>query len=168
MGTLVAGAPLLAAGPPGWLAYAALAVGSVVIGGALIMSSSKNKEKEKTRTQVETDTQTCRNCTWTVRTHAQGTDIGGTSSSTIGAPPVALSTPIPALTGAANAHSTYALLTNKQATIRTEAFARALKWLSERPMNGGFLGKQSFEVLGVRGGIRFDIDSFGPSNNFVN
>jgi hypothetical protein len=75
--------------------------------------------------------------------------------------------PIAALAGAANAHTTYELLTPTQAANRKEAFARALKWLSERPANGGFRGQKSFEATGMRGGIRFDIDSFGPSNNFV-
>lgn len=166
MATLVTGAPLLAFGPPGWLAYAALAVGTVVVvGGALYMERNRTKSKEKTIPRVDTDVMPCR--MWSVHAHAQGTDMGGTTKSTLGAPTVVLPSPISILVGAANAHSTYAMLTHSQATIRAGAFAKALAWLSTLPQNGGFLGKKSFEVLGMSGGIRFDIDSFGPSNNFI-
>jgi hypothetical protein len=167
MGTFAAGLPLLAGGPPGWLAYAALGLGTLVVGGAIYMSSSKSETTTSSRTTARTEADCVRCRTWSVRTHAQGIDMGGTTGSTLGAPPVVLSQPISALTGAANANTTYALLTPSQARIRADAFTRALKWLSERPANGGYLGQKSFEVNGVRGGIRFDIDSFGPSNNFI-
>lgn len=168
MGTLVAGAPLLAGGPPGWLAYGLLAVGTVVVGGAVYMSQPRTSERSRVSDRTTARPADCVPCRqWTVRTHAQGTDMGGTSGSTLGAPPITLTVPIPALTGAANAQSTYAMLDNTQRRVRTEAFAKALRWLSERPANGGFRGQKSFEVSGVRGGLRFDIDSFGPSNNFV-
>ncbi|MCP3137834.1 hypothetical protein [Pyxidicoccus xibeiensis] len=132
------------------------------------MSNSKPAERSRTNDRTTARPADCIPCRqWTVRTHAQGTDVGGTSASTIGSPPITLSVPIPALTGAANAHSTYALLTNTQQRVRAEAFAKALRWLSGCPSSGGFRGQKSFEVTGVRGGIRFDIDSYGPSNNFV-
>lgn len=35
MGTLVAGAPLLAGGPPGWVIYGALAVGTLIVGAVV-------------------------------------------------------------------------------------------------------------------------------------
>lgn len=168
MGTLVAGAPLLAGGPPGWLAYAALAVGTVVVGGAIYMSRSRSESQSRSTDRTTARTADCVPCRlWSVVTHAQGKDMGGTSGSTVGALPLLFSVPIPAMTGAAHAHSTYALLNDTQRKVRAGAFARALKWLGERPANGGFLGKKSFEVDGVKGGIRFDIDSYGPSNNFV-
>lgn len=168
MGTLVAGAPLLAGGPPGWVAYGLLAVGTVVVGGAIYMSQSRTADRSRANDRTTTRTADCIPCRqWRVVAHAQGTDCGGTTGSTIGALPVILTVPVPALTGAACAQSTYALLDRNQKKIRAEAFARALRWLSERPANGGYLGQKSFEVSGVRGGIRFDIDSYGPSNNFV-
>ena len=132
------------------------------------MSQPRSESGSQSTNRSTTRTADCIPCRqWTVRTHAQGRDMGGTSGSTLGAPPITLSVPIPALTGAANAQTTYAMLDNTQRGIREAAFAKALKWLRERPANGGFLGQKSFEVSGVRGGIRFDIDSFGPSNNFV-
>lgn len=167
MGTLVAGAPLLAAGPPGWAAYAALAAGTVVVGGVIYMSSSTTNKEAKTDTSTKSDTQTCRNRDWSVHSHAQGTDIGGTTKSTIGAPTVVSCNPIPVSMGTANANATYAMLNKTQAKNRAEAYAKALKWLSNLPANGGFLGQKSFENHKVSGGIRFDIDSYGPSNNFI-
>jgi hypothetical protein len=87
MGTLVAGAPLLAGGPPGWLAYGLLAVGTVVVGGAIYMSQSRSESRSQSTDRSTTRTADCIPCRqWTVRTHAQGTDMGGTSGSTLGAP----------------------------------------------------------------------------------
>jgi hypothetical protein len=39
MGTLVAGAPLLAGGPPGWALYGALALGTVIVGAVVYRAS---------------------------------------------------------------------------------------------------------------------------------
>ena len=174
MGTLVIGAPLLAGGPPGWVAYAGLAVGTVAVSAiaaselSYYMSQPRASERSRASGRSTTRTGDCIPCRqWRVVAHAQGTDCGGTTRSTIGAAPVILTVPVPAAAGAACAQATYAMLNRTQQRIRTEAFARALRWLSERPANGGYLGQKSFEVAGVRGGIRFDIDSYGPSNNFV-
>lgn len=165
MGTMVAGSPLLGFGPPGWVAYAVLGVGTAVGLGIIYMSRPKSKAKTKPAERAEPITKPCR--MWTVRTHAQGTDMGGTTGSTLGAPPIVLNIPISAALGAANAAATYALLTRRQAEVRTDVYAQALKWLAQRPFNGGFLGQKSFPVLGMAGGIRFDIDSYGCSPNFI-
>ncbi|MCU0912144.1 MAG: hypothetical protein MUE98_12605 [Rhodobacteraceae bacterium] len=42
--TLAAGAPLLAGGPPGWLAYAGLAV--LTIGGAYVVSQMSGADED--------------------------------------------------------------------------------------------------------------------------
>jgi hypothetical protein len=50
--TLALGTPLLAAGPPGWAAYAALAVGTLIVGGIIAYEISR------TRTETETPANT--------------------------------------------------------------------------------------------------------------
>ncbi len=61
-GTLVAGAPLLAGGPPGWVAYGLLAVATV--GGAYLISenmSTADEEADRTLAPTTTDT-ACPTC----------------------------------------------------------------------------------------------------------
>ena len=164
MGTMVAAAPLLAGGPPGWILYAGVAV--ITVGGiGIIYMSSRSKTKEKAIPKATTDTIPCR--TWSIKSNAQGTDIGGTTGSTIGALPVISPAPISILVGAANAQTTFAMLGNRQATVRAEAFAAALNWLSGLPANGSLFGEKSFVVSGMQGGIRFDLGSYGPTNNYI-
>ena len=45
--TLALGAPLLAAGPPGWAAYAALAVGTLIVGGIIAHEMSRTRTKPR-------------------------------------------------------------------------------------------------------------------------
>ena len=158
-------APALEAGPPGWVAWAGLGIITGVGVGIMYMASSKTETK--TNTKVKTDTQTCEP-PWAEHVHAQGIDIGGTTKSTIGAPTVeSCIAPIPVLEGIASAHATNAMLTEYQAKNRKEQLPKLLKWLSNLPANGGFLGKHSFPNNKIPGGIRFDLDSFGRSNNFI-
>lgn len=62
MATLVAGAPLLAGGPPGWLAYGVLAV--VTIGGAYVVSQSTSGAESAANDHLsdEPTTDVCATC----------------------------------------------------------------------------------------------------------
>jgi Bacterial toxin 33 len=62
MTTLVAGAPLLAGGPPGWVAYGLLAI--VTIGGAYMISQSMSNAEEEADKKLESGTaaQACSTC----------------------------------------------------------------------------------------------------------
>ena len=54
MTTLVAGAPLLAGGPPGWVAYGVLAA-VTIIGGAYIVSQQMSKADEDADNALQND-----------------------------------------------------------------------------------------------------------------
>lgn len=97
---------------------------------------------------------------YALQVHAQGTDCGGTTSSTIGAPALEKTVPITVAEGLQLSASTQALLTASQLKVRKNAIAKAEKWMRERPPHG-YLGQKSFPVLGVRGGIRYDVDCRG-------
>ena len=156
-------APALEAGPPGWVAWAGLGI----ITGVGIMYMSSSKTETKTNTKVKTDTQTCKP-PWAEHVHAQGTDIGGTTESTLGAPTkTSCSAPMLVSDGIASANETNAMLTKNQANNRKEQLPKLIKWVSKLPNNGGFLGQKPFENIKIPGGIRFDLDSYGPSNNFI-
>lgn len=59
--SLVAGAPLLAGGPPGWIAYAVLGVATV--GGAYLLSEQINSaDEEADQSLANTDTDDCPTC----------------------------------------------------------------------------------------------------------
>lgn len=176
MGTMVAGAPLLAGGPPGWLAYAALGVVTLV-GGAIIVNSMDDDDDwaettptTGTQTQTDTDRRTC-NTPYTVRIHAQGAVIGGTSGATaIGLPPVVNpSAPIPVSQGLALATGVLGTLPRRARNTLSPAKVRMDRWMTRLPASGGFLGMKSHYPMGRAGpgGDRFDCDSFGCSPNFI-
>lgn len=158
-------APLLALGPPGWLAYGVIVVGGGVLAYLVYDEITEDDAPAVPRTEADTDTQT-RKCDrpWSVRVHAQGIECGGTTGSTIGAPPlVNLQRPITKIEGIALSNATFALLTRRQRKLRLLAKARL-----ERHINrSSFLGKISFTVKGATGGERYDVDSFGCTPNFV-
>lgn len=166
MGALAA-APALAAGPPGW-AFFALAV--VVTAGAGVLAVSQVQSSSGSRSGTRTQTrdvvvEDCPKRPWSVRVHAQGTDIGGTSGATIGAPPIVQMSPIAVAAGVALAGATFALLTSRQQRNLAGAFEKCVAFIEARPP-AGFLGQRSFYGLS-RDNNRFDVDSYGPSPNFV-
>ncbi|SFJ61272.1 hypothetical protein [Jannaschia pohangensis] len=168
MGTMVAGAPLLAGGPPGWVAYAGLGV-ITLVGGIYVMSQSRSQTRTVPATGTQTDTSERRcNRPWSVRVHAQGSIIGGRGGATLGAPPiVSPSAPVTSIAGIALAEATYAMLSRSQKSALADAKVRLQTWVGNRPP-GGFLGQQSFrDRPGSRGSNRFDVDSYGCTPNFI-
>ncbi len=162
----VAATPALAFGPPGWAFFAVVAIGTLVVGGAVIsQSSSTTQSKSKTKTKVKD--KTCEECLrpWSIRVHAQGTQIGGSSGSTIGVPAIINTRPITIIEGITLSASTYALLTKSQKKNLSTSFQKCNTFiLSRSPW--GFLGKKSFYGTS-RDNNRFDIDSFGITPNFI-
>lgn len=136
-------APLLAFGPPGWAAYAVVVVGSIVVGGIIVHEMAKDDAHTTSRTTTKTDTarRTC-NIPYTVRVHAQGSDIktgsnGGTSRATIGGiPAVHPSVPITVAEALVVSNATWLLLERKQAAIRIGAKTKLEKWVSNLPPHG--------------------------------
>lgn len=169
MGTLAAGAPLLAGGPPGWVAYGLLAVGT--LGAAYLIHESTRSEpvaQPTTGTRTGTATKTC-DRPWSVRIHAQGDVIGGRGGATLGAPAIVKpAAPVTVAEGLALSSATFALLSRGQAKTLANAQTQANSWIRSRPP-AGFLGQKSFYAAtgGQRGNDRFDVDSYGCSPNFI-
>ncbi len=159
-GQMVAAAPLLAGGPPGWAAYAGLGLLTV---GALILASNSVDVASPTNTATREGAQSCRS--WSVRAHAQGDIIGGRGGATIGVPALVKSMPITAAEGVGLCSATYALLQKRQKKMLAEPYAKAIKWINERPPRGA-LGRNSF-YFNNDSNNRFDVDSFGCTPNFI-
>jgi hypothetical protein len=157
----LAAAPALAFGPPGWAVFA-VAVAATAAVAYLAASQTRSRERTRTETRTRDVAPPCPR-PWSVRVHAQGTDIGGTSGSTIGAPPIVQTSPVLVAQGVALAAATYALLGARQQRNLANAYAKCVKFIQTC---GGFLGQKSFYGLS-RDNNRFDVDSFGPSPNFV-
>lgn len=121
--TLVLGAPLLGAGPPGWVVYAVLGVGSVVVGYAVYKSSTSKRERERaisTDTTTTDDNQTQHRG----RIQVQG---GGLEKSFPWARPMPM-TKAEALAGMAALKAT---LSKRELEVRTEAFVSAAKFINQ-------------------------------------
>lgn len=169
-------APLLAFGPPGWLAYVVVVGGSAIVAGVVINEMTKDDTWTTSTTTTTTNTarQTCK-IPYTVRVHAQGSDIktgsnAGTRKATIGGVPVIHpSVPITVSMALGVSTVTWLLLEKKQAAIRISAKAKLEKWVAKLPPYG-YLGEQSFEVRPPKkkvAGARYDIDSLGCTPNMI-
>lgn len=164
--------PLLAFGPLGWTAYAIIVAVSVIATGVLVnemaKSNARTSSDSKTKTATDSKKQTC-DRPYSVRVHAQGDIIGGTSKSTLGAPPVIHpSLPITVIEGLALSTATFGRLTRGQKKTMAPAKARLDTWLAKHPPYG-FLGEHSIyaDPKDKSGGNRMDVDSYGCSPNFV-
>jgi hypothetical protein len=173
-------APALAAGPPGWVVWA---VGGTALTIGVIWAGSEVVEmtRERTTTRVEpqaiprtrdcTSTSSSRECgdpqRYTARVHAQGTDCGGTTGSTIGVPALTKTTPVTVAEGLVLSAGTWALLSRTQQGTRITAKARADDYIAKGPSVGGRLGQKSFPAADRRGGKRYDVDAFGTGPSFV-
>lgn len=165
----IAAAPAIAFGPPGWVVFG-LAVAGTAIAGAWVASQSSSRSRTSSSTQTSTSDVCITKCEakrpWSVRAHAQGTDMGGTSGSTLGAPPLLqISGPISVAQGVGLASETFALLSRRSSENLAGAYEKCVAFIgSHAPY--GWLGQRSF--YGAKGGNnRFDVDSFGPSPNFI-
>jgi hypothetical protein len=163
--SVLAASPALTLGPPGWVFFAAVVIGTAVV-GVVAINEMQSQTVPDTRSQAKTKDCTTQDCPrpWSVRVHAQGTDIGGSSGSTIGAPPIVKTiSPVLIAEGVTLATATYVLLTKRQAANLAPAYEKCIKFIRSC---GGFLGQKSFYGLS-RDNNRFDVDSYGPSPNFV-
>jgi len=102
---------------------------------------------------------------YSVQIHAQGTDCGGTTASTIGSSTGEKTVPITVAEGISLSATVQGMLTASQLKVRRNAIAKAEKWIRGRPPHG-YLGQKSFPVPGVRGGIRYDVDCRGDGPSF--
>ncbi len=158
-------APLLGFGPPGWLAYGVIVVGGGVVGYLLYDELTDDDAPAVPQTETTTDTET-RRCDrpWTARVHAQGTDCGGKTSSTIGAPPlVNAQRPITKVEGVGLSNATWARLNRRQQRVRAQAKVRLERYINSGPPTG----QRSFPASDRSGGKRYDIDNYGCTPNFV-
>lgn len=153
-----AAVPLTLAGPPGW---AILAV--VGVGGLLWYGATRERSTPVPATRTDTQTKTC-DRPWTARVHAQGSDCGGTSSSTIGVPPIVKpAAPVTRAEGIGLSNATWALLNKRQQAIRVQSKAQLERYINSNPP----LGQRSFPASDRSGGKRMDIDNYGCSPNFL-
>lgn len=158
-------APALAFGPPGWVVFGLAVVGTAAV-AALSVAGPRSTSTSRTATRTgDIAVQKCPERPWSVRVHAQGTDIGGTSRSTVGAPPIVQMAPISVMQGVALASSTFGLLVSTQQRNLEPAYRKSVAFMRGCPPSG-FLGKKSFYGLS-RDNNRFDVDSFGCSPNFI-
>jgi hypothetical protein len=160
-----AAAPALLLGPPGWVVFAVAVAATAVTAVALTQSWSPSESRTQSRTRDVVLEDCAPPRPWSVRVHAQGTQVGGTSSSTIGAPPLVQQSPIVVDQGVGLAAATFALLAARVQKNLQAAHAKCIQFIGARPP-GGFLGSKSFYGLS-RDNNRFDLDSYGPSPNFV-
>ncbi|GFE52387.1 hypothetical protein So717_41400 [Roseobacter cerasinus] len=58
------------------------------------------------------------------------------------------------------------MLNRRQRNVRTQAKARLESWIAARPP-AGYLGEKTFPASDPSGGKRYDVDSYGPSPNFI-
>ncbi|MBL3576397.1 hypothetical protein JMK10_19470 [Rhodovulum sulfidophilum] len=150
--------PLTFAGPPGWAVLGVVGLGTLLWYGA-----TRERAPAVPRTETDTQTKTC-DRPWTVRVHAQGNDCGGTSSSTIGAPPIVkTSAPVTRAEGIALSNATWALLNKRQQAIRVQSKTKLERYINSNPP----LGQRSFPASDRSGGKRMDIDNYGCSPNFL-
>lgn len=176
----IAASPALAFGPPGWVVFALAVVATVAVagvvgvGGAALVNQAQNQSKAQSEAKPgvivqcpastsEATKEKKQKRPWSIRVHAQGTDIGGTTGSTVGAPPIVQMSPILVAQGVALAAATFALLTARQQNNLQLAYAKCVNFIQTC---GGFLGSKSFYGRS-RDNNRFDLDSYGPSNNLV-
>lgn len=174
-------APALAGGPPGWVVWAiggtVLTVGAIWAGKELFatereVSLAPAMRRAIPRIRTCTDVSPAQECPkkkrYTVRVHAQGTDCGGKTSSTIGVPALTkLEVPVTVAEGLALSAGTWALLGARQQNVRFTAKAKADAYIGAGPTVGGRFGMKSFPADDRTGGKRYDVDVFGDGPSFL-
>jgi hypothetical protein len=163
---LAGGGGAAVAGGGGAVVVGGLTTSQVLVAGGLLAAGTGAVVYSQSRSRSRAEATPCLDCNgeiWRAVAMAQGEDVGGTSGSTVSAGPVMNTQPITKAQGHERFDATRAMLTRRQAATREDALLRARRFLDSH----SWLGKRSFEVRGVRGGIRWDLDSYGPSDNFV-
>lgn len=169
MSGLLTLSPLLGFGPPGWVAWAvggaALTVATVLAGQAVLSKVQSRTDSDTKAVPITGARKDCPKQRFVVRVQAQGSDCGGTSKSTIGAPALVKTVPVLVVEGLALSAQTWLLLNRTQKEIRTLAKGKADAYISRGPANGGYFGKKTFPATDQRGGKRYDVDceGSGPS-----
>ncbi|MFL5358507.1 hypothetical protein [Archangium sp.] len=151
MATLAPTAPLLAFGPPGWLAYGVLAIGATA---ATIYMANEAAEHTFSRSKAEADTRTRTKCPedHRGRFQAQG---GGLEKSIPWMQPL----PPPVAEGLALATALYSSLSRAEQKERATGYAQLTRWVASRPPAGvAAVVKMSFPKPALRGGIRMDVE----------
>ncbi len=153
-----AAAPLVVAGPPGWLV-----LGVIGVGGLIWYSKTRDQTTPVPATRADTQTKTC-DRPWTAHVHAQGKDCGGLSTSTIGAPTlVKQHAPVTRAEGLALSNATWAMLNRNQQKIRAQSKVQLERYINSNPPRG----QKSFPASDRSGGKRYDVDNYGCSPNFL-
>lgn len=151
--------PLLSFGPPGWIAFGVVAVGTI----GLTYFAAKSVTSSQTSTVTDTTTKSCER-PWTAHVHAQGNDCGSGSGATIGAPTlIKPAAPVTTGEGLMLSNATFAMLNSRQQGIRVRAKSQLERYVQNRPP----LGQKSFPATDRSGGKRYDIDNYGCSPNFL-
>ncbi len=169
MAGYVVTAPLNLGGPFGTAAWVVVGTGLTLAAGAGLVKLSEELNNSRTRAPAipvpkTAEKEKCKR--YTVRVHAQGSDCGGTTGSTIAAPALTQPTPVTVVQGIGLSMATKALLTKRHVEARITVIAKAERYIQEGPKSGGRFGAKSFVVPGVRGGIRYDVDCFGDGPSF--
>jgi hypothetical protein len=153
MATAVAGpaSPLLAFGPPGWLAFAAI-VGVATAGTVYLVNAGADRTFTPSRTVA--DTRTCNKCPeqHRGRFQAQGGGLEKSSAWGQGTPPTVAQ-------GLTMVSTLYASLSRTEQRDRATAYAQITRWISKRPPGGVYAEyKDSWPKPALPGGIRIDIE----------
>jgi hypothetical protein len=130
---------------------------------------SKSKRGGKTKKGGKSGKDDCKEKEphYGARVHAQGTDCGGRTGSTIGAPGINQATSVTVAQGLGLSDATWALLNRTQRSVRTQAKDNADQYIRDSPAAGGRLGKKSFPAIDRSGGKRYDVDTFGDGPSFT-
>jgi len=158
------------AGPWGTVAWVVVGTGLTIAMGAGMAKLEDELSKSRTRAPAVPLSRTaeCEKCKrYTARVHAQGKDCGGRTTSTIGVPALVKSIPVTVAEGLLLSKGTQGLLNRSQLEIRVNVIVQAEKYIMDGPKVGGRLREKSFVVRGVRGGIRYDVDTYGDGPSFV-
>lgn len=151
MATAAPASPLLAFGPPGWVAFGVIVVGTTA---AAIYAANRSAEDTFPRSIPYTGTRTCTKCPELHRGRFQAQGGGLERSVAWGQP-----TPPTVAQGLTMVSALYGSLSRTEQKDRATAYAQLIRWISKRPPGGVYAEfKDSFPKPALRGGIRMDVE----------
>jgi len=155
MATMAPTAPLLAFGPPGWIAWGALAVGSIALTAIAVNEASKSADKtfaKDAAVTAATAVATCVAVQHRGRVQAQGNGLERSIPWMQPVPPTVAQ-------GLAWLAALRASLSPSERAERERAFEQAEAWVRARPPGGVYaIVKKSFPNPPLKGGVRVDIE----------